>query len=795
MTTTNEKQVLKIFIVEDEFIVMENIKLDVKSFGYEIVGTASNGIDAIEGILREKPDLILMDINLKGSLSGIDIARRIKNENIPVVFITAYADEKTLETARSLGAYGFLIKPFQALDLKSSIEMAIGKSETLREIEDQKEYTDKKLLATKRNYKSIVENVSDLIYTTDNYGFIKYVNNAAASIVGYTADELIGMNIRNFVKGEFRKKIDSVYRMAHEGQEDNLYLEVPIITKDRNEIWVGQNINTIREDGRLVGFQGVARNIDNRIQFEEELIRAKEEAEETAKLKSQFLANMSHEIRTPLNGIVGIGKLLKETELNEKQSEYVKAIISSSNQLMGIVNNILDLSKLDAEKMVIEDNTFDFQELISGIEAIYEKRAGEKGVKFACIYDDYIPKYLIGDSIKINQILHNLIGNALKFTKDGSVLVTTYLSKQDENECVVGFKIADTGIGIPEDKLNDVFQAFVQSNSSTSREYGGTGLGLAIVDRLVKLLGGKIFLKSALNKGTTFTVEIPLKAANQAEIEASIKLPLHNEYNLSNTKVLLVEDNKVNQIVTSDLLKSQNCKVTICNNGQEALEEFIENDYDIILMDMQMPVMDGYTAMRIIRNDIQNEKRNVPIIALTAHAFQGELDKCKVSGATDYLSKPFEPTSLFSMMGRLLDLQTLGPAEIKSTSMKNEDPAEEEPLGIINFQQLSNFLNGNSDLMLTTLRALKESFEEDLPELNKLMNDRIRYDIKRTVHRIKPNFEMIGSNRLHRLCLEIENNEDIDENIQNLKVIINGIHAVVQSIDDFLENQENLLTN
>lgn len=795
MTTTNEKQVLKIFIVEDEFIVMENIKLDVKSFGYEIVGTASNGIDAIEGILREKPDLILMDINLKGSLSGIDIARRIKNENIPVVFITAYADEKTLETARSLGAYGFLIKPFQALDLKSSIEMAIGKSETLREIEDQKEYTDKKLLATKRNYKSIVENVSDLIYTTDNYGFIKYVNNAAASIVGYTADELIGMNIRNFVKGEFRKKIDSVYRMAHEGQEDNLYLEVPIITKDRKEIWVGQNINTIREDGRLVGFQGVARNIDNRIQFEEELIRAKEEAEETAKLKSQFLANMSHEIRTPLNGIVGIGKLLKETELNEKQSEYVKAIISSSNQLMGIVNNILDLSKLDAEKMVIEDNTFDFQELISGIEAIYEKRAGEKGVKFACIYDDYIPKYLIGDSIKINQILHNLIGNALKFTKDGSVLVTTYLSKQDENECVVGFKIADTGIGIPEDKLNDVFQAFVQSNSSTSREYGGTGLGLAIVDRLVKLLGGKIFLKSALNKGTTFTVEIPLKAANQAEIEASIKLPLHNEYNLSNTKVLLVEDNKVNQIVTSDLLKSQNCKVTICNNGQEAVEEFIENDYDIILMDMQMPVMDGYTAMRIIRNDIQNEKRNVPIIALTAHAFQGELDKCKVSGATDYLSKPFEPTSLFSMMGRLLDLQTLGPAEIKSTSMKNEDPAEEEPLGIINFQQLSNFLNGNSDLMLTTLRALKESFEEDLPELNKLMNDRIRYDIKRTVHRIKPNFEMIGSNRLHRLCLEIENNEDIDENIQNLKVIINGIHAVVQSIDDFLENQENLLTN
>lgn len=793
MTTTN-KQVLKIFIVEDEFIVMENIKLDVKSFGYEIVGTASNGIDAIEGILKEKPDLILMDINLKGSLSGIDVARRIKGESIPVVFITAYADEKTLETARSLGAYGFLIKPFQALDLKSSIEMAIGKSETLKEIEDQKETTDKKLIATKRNYKTIIENVSDLIYTTDNYGFIKYVNQAAAKIVGFTNNELIGMNIRNFVKGEYRKKIDSVYRLAHEGREENIYLEVPVITKDKKEIWVGQNITAIREDGRLIGFQGVARNIDNRIQFEEELIRAKEEAEETAKLKSQFLANMSHEIRTPLNGIVGIGKLLKDTELNEKQTEYVKAIISSSHQLMGIVNNILDLSKLDAEKMTVDLNTFDFQELISGIEAIYEKRAGEKGVKFACICDDYIPKYLIGDSIKINQILHNLIGNALKFTKDGSVLVTTYLKSQDENQCVVGFKISDTGIGIPEEKIHDVFQAFVQSNSSTSREFGGTGLGLAIVDRLVKLLGGTIELQSAMNKGTTFTVEIPLKSANQEEIEASIKLPDHNEYNLSGTRVLLVEDNKVNQIVTSDLLKSQNCKVEICNNGKEAVEEFIENDYDIILMDMQMPVMDGYTAMRIIRNEIQAEKRNVPIIALTAHAFQGELDKCKESGATDYMSKPFEPTSLFRLMGRLLQLKST-PSKGGNDRKQNEDNDDTENPGMINFQKLSSFLNGNTELMLTTLIALKESFEEDIPVLTSLKKDRIRYDIKRTVHRIKPNFEMIGSDELHKLCLKIEQNDDIDENIQDLEVIIKGIQLIVQSIDDFLQNQENLLTN
>lgn len=792
MTTTN-KQSLKLFIVEDEFIVMENIKLDVRSFGYEIVGTAANGIDAIEGILKEKPDLILMDINLKGSLSGIDVARRIKGENIPVVFITAYADEKTLETARSLGAYGFLIKPFQALDLKSAIEMAIGKSETLKQIEDQKETTDKKLLATRRNYKTIIENVSDLIYTTDNYGFIKYVNPAAASIVGFTSDELMGMNIRNFVKGEFRKKIDSIYRMAHEGKEENIYLEVPIITKDKTEIWVGQNITAIREDGRLVGFQGVARNIDNRIQFEEELIRAKEEAEETAKLKSQFLANMSHEIRTPLNGIVGISKLLKDTELDEKQTEYIKAIISSSHQLMGIVNNILDLSKLDAEKMSVDLNTFDIQELVSGIEAIYEKRAAEKGVKFACIHDDYIPKYLIGDSIKINQILHNLIGNALKFTKDGSVLVTTYLAKQDENDCVIGIKVSDTGIGIPEEKLKDVFQAFVQSNSSTSREYGGTGLGLAIVDRLIKLLGGSIQLKSATGKGTTFTVELPLKSASQDEIEKSIQLPTDDVFNLSGTRVLLAEDNKVNQIVTSDLLKSQNCTVEICNNGKEAVEEFIEHDYDIILMDMQMPVMDGYSAMKIIRNDIQVEKRNVPIIALTAHAFQGELDKCKDFGATDYMSKPFEPTSLFKLMGRLLNLKS-EPSVAQETESYTEqhDPSQQS---IIDYQKLSNFLNGNTDLMITTLLALKESFEEDLPILDSLRKNRIRYDIKRTVHRIKPNFEMIGSDQLHKLCLKIEQNEDIDENIEDLEVITNGIRLIVQSIDDFLQNQENLLTN
>ena len=390
----------------------------------------------------------------------------------------------------------------------------------------------------------------------------------------------------------------------------------------------------------------------------EDYSEAKEKAEESTKLKEAFLANMSHEIRTPMNAIIGFSDILSKGNLAEKEREYVNTIKSAGENLLTIINDILDISKIEAGMMTFEEHIFSVKEIFKSLEVMLMEKAKEKKLELSFNCDPGVPNNLLGDPTRLTQIIINLAGNAIKFTRKGSirVRVKVVMSKEDgvkeDGNTTLKFSVKDTGIGIPQDKLEQIFERFRQAESHITRKYGGTGLGLSIAKQLVELQGGTLTVKSEFNKGSLFSFRIPFKKSMEF-------LPVHEtpdkKYNikeLCNLNILLVEHNQLNVKLILSLFSEYNLKLHVAENGSVGIEKLKENNYDIILMDMEMPVMNGYEAATLIRNELKND---IPIIAMTAHAMAGEKERCLSLGMNDYISKPINANLLFE---KIYDLTT-----------------------------------------------------------------------------------------------------------------------------------------
>ncbi|RYU96287.1 PAS domain S-box protein [Emticicia agri] len=504
-----------------------------------------------------------------------------------------------------------------------------------------KKIWERKIMLSEERHRGFFEHSQGLMCTHDLKGRFLTVNPAGAQLLGYSAEEYLQKSLFDLVPAEYA---DVVKAYLHQIKEQG-YFKGLMKVQHRDgsfKTWMYNNILSELMDGEKYVI-GNAVDMTDRILMEKELIKAKVQAEQNAHAKDVFLANMSHEIRTPMNAIVGFANLLKDTLLNEEQAEYLSYIITSTENLLGIINDILDISKIESGHIVIEEIPFSIKEIVKTVRSILKNKATEKGLELDCRIDENIPEVLLGDPTRLNQILLNLANNAVKFTTSGSVNIIVEQNASTDTETTIAFKVVDTGIGIPQDKIDMIFDRFTQANSDTTRKFGGTGLGLSISKSLVELQNGELWVESVPDQGSTFAFTLTYKKVKD---EVSKNKNGNNILLVSDKKVhvLLVEDNILNQKLALRVLEKFGFTSDLAANGRIATEKVRDNRYDIILMDLQMPEMDGYQATTFIRNEL---KDTTPIMAMTAHSLVGEKDKCIEIGMNEYITKPFNQKELF----------------------------------------------------------------------------------------------------------------------------------------------------
>jgi PAS domain S-box-containing protein len=502
----------------------------------------------------------------------------------------------------------------------------------------------------------IIENALEGVLITDQNGSILQVNPSFTAITGYLPQEVIGKNPRILASGrhtpEFYQEMWRKIRL-----EGSWAGEIWNKRKNGDVFPEWMTISALADpSGNVTHYVSVFHDITESKHAEDELRNAKESAESASKVKTEFLANMSHEIRTPLNGILGMLQLLQTTTTDSEQEEYISTAIKTTNRLSGLLTDILDLSKIESNKLSLHESSFSFQELQQSVQELFTTAAAEKGLNLIFTIDENTPKSLIGDEARLRQVLFNLVGNAIKFTERGSISVNiTRVSPPDENPARILFSVRDTGIGIPLDRQQEVFEPFTQVDRSYVRRHQGAGLGLAIVRRIVSLLDGELSIDSIEDQGTTVRAVFPLKVPGTGRTRIAADKTSKSKQADRGLQVLLVEDEAINRITMARMLEKSGYSVATANDGHEGLLRAAERAFDIILMDIQMPEMDGIEATRRIRSGKANGvDPAVPIIALTAYAMSGDRERFLEAGMDSYVSKPVELEVLRQVMDSVL---------------------------------------------------------------------------------------------------------------------------------------------
>jgi PAS domain S-box-containing protein len=600
--------------------------------------------------------------------------------------------------------------------------------------------------------RSLIEASLDPLFTISLEGKITDMNNASVNIIGISRDNIIGTDFFGYFTDP--QKAREVYKEVF---EHGFVADYPLTIMDGKLTDVLFNGSVYKDDrGKVLGVVVVARDITDQKRIATELTEAivfaelatglaedaksKAEsatliAENAVKAKQQFLSNMSHEIRTPMNAIIGFTKVLLKTDLSAKQKEYLTAIKMSGDALIVLINDILDLAKVDSGKMTFEEIPFRMALSLSAMLHLFETKIREKNLDAVKDYDTNIPEVLVGDPVRLHQIILNLVSNAVKFTNHGKITVSAHLLNENEEKATIEFAVTDTGIGIPENKLEKIFENFQQASSGTSRLYGGTGLGLAIVKNLVEAQGGTISVKSIVDKGSTFSFILSFqKTAAEAESETELT-ELDTE--IKNLKVLVVEDIALNQLLMKTLLDDFGFECDIATNGRLAVEKLQIKAYDIVLMDLQMPEMNGFEATEYIRN-VLNLK--IPIIALTADVTTVDLAKCKSVGMNDYIAKPVDERLLYSKILGLVKKPSLSGYQGNEAKMASEN----KKFRCTDLDYLMHRTKSNPKLMLEMITAYLEQTPPLISAMQQSYQDRNWKSLYSAVHKMIPSFAIMG---------------------------------------------------
>ncbi|MEN9685514.1 MAG: Autoinducer 2 sensor kinase/phosphatase LuxQ [Bacteroidota bacterium] len=634
----------------------------------------------------------------------------------------------------------------------------------------EKKNIEEKLALNEKRYRDLFNYSQALICTHDLKGEILSVNPAICEALGYEEQEFKGKNLMDFLPEENKAIFQEHYLdiVIKEGKAKGVF---PIVSKSKRKLALLFQNFKVEEPGSDTYIIGFSQDITDRIKAEKELMLAKEATEKASKAKEIFLANMSHEIRTPMNGIMGISGLLEKTELSPKQKKYTKLIIESGNKLLHIVNDILDITKIESGHFSLESTSFDLADMIHSTLQAFQFRAEDNGIELS--FRNAIKKDTIveGDPYRLGQVLNNLIGNAIKFTREGSV--TLYAAQLADSDTMPNFefRVTDTGIGISEESLGSIFDQFTQASADITRKYGGTGLGLSICKSLIEMQGGSIKVESKLHEGTSFIVRIPYKLSNTDVIKDELE-KLGDYKKVVPKNILVAEDVPVNQLIARHLLEGWGHHVSIAENGKQAVQLVENTSFDLILMDIHMPEMNGLDATQIIRNLPDSRKAAIPIIAVTAAAFKDEIDRYRAAGMDDYITKPYTEEKLFEVIRKVLKLSQKEPIFKENLIEMIET---NQPEALYDLSGLESLGLADKDFLLQMITLFLNNTSADLEKLDIAVSENNMDSIFQLTHRMRSAIQSMGIQSVAEPIKKIEAHSKLKQHPEEIAALFQEV--------------------
>ncbi len=638
----------------------------------------------------------------------------------------------------------------------------------------EKHFIRERIRRSEEKYRGIMNNMELGLLEVDNDQIILRAYERFCNMLGYTEDELIGKQAADFLTPpEFWGVVDHQQDLRQQGLTGSY--ELQLMHKNGSRIWVLVSGVPIHDAyGKLVGSMGIHYDLTDRKLLEQELARAKTIADDARQAEKQFLANMSHEIRTPLNAIIGMSHLLFDTHPTRQQQEYIDILKTSADFLHSLISDLLDMTKIEAGRIEVHAQPFDMAGLLLATQKVFEMKLQQTPIEIEVMLDARIRGDYVGDELMLTQILTNLVGNAEKFTEKGRIQIIAKIRQEDDTTSWVEFSVSDTGIGIPEEKLDFVFQKFRQVNPQ-GHKHKGTGLGLAICKELVEIQGGTITVQSQVGRGSVFTFVLPFgKVSTSPNSSKSDKLSLSTPKKLSSGRVLVAEDNLMNQKYIGSLLTKWGVSYVLVADGRQAVDEAKKQAFDLILMDIQMPVMNGYEATLAIRS-AHGPNQQVPIIALTASAMLDHKDVALRAGMNDFLTKPFDPGQLLALLHEYI------PATGHEHLFEPETQLDQERL---------------EELYGTDSHSASEMFHlfltEVVPEfdtLSLLSGQQKWTEVASLIHRLKPNLGMVGLTRLEEKMSHIERNLTKDKRYDLVDIYCKEIAVSVHELLPLLDHE------
>ncbi|RYY17117.1 MAG: PAS domain-containing hybrid sensor histidine kinase/response regulator, partial [Chitinophagaceae bacterium] len=649
---------------------------------------------------------------------------------------------------------------------------------------------EEKIQRSEKRYRDLFNYSEALICTHDLHGRMLSLNPAICRLLEYSETEMAGRPISDFIPPEHRDNFQTQYMdpILRDGKCKGVFC---VISKSGQKIFLLYKNYKVEEEGMEPYIIGFSQDITDRVESEKELLLSKKITEESSRAKGVFLANMSHEIRTPMNGVLGFASLLVKTELNEQQRGYLKMIQESANNLLMIVNDVLDLEKILMGKLKFEHIDFPLAERIDMCVQTFTYKAEEKGIVLHSTVSLAPDISVIGDPHRLGQVLNNLISNAIKFTAKGSVTISAKVHETGDSSTWFEFAVTDTGIGIAPDKHSEIFEPFMQANTAVTRQYGGTGLGLSICRELIQLMGGKLYVESEPGKGSTFRFLLPFGISVYKPKNKDMSQEI-NYQSLGKRRILVAEDVELNQYLARHIMESWGFEVEIAVNGLEALRKVQESEYDLILMDIQMPEMDGMKATESIRALENKNISQIPIVALTANALKGDSEKYLAVGMNDYLSKPFDEPRLFQVISKNLNMArpqiaqsndvasavSAGNEAAAKNDMADPNPAVSEKL--YNLSMVEAISGGDQDFVKRMIQLFLDTMPEALNDIETATREQRWEPLSKLAHKLKSTIDSMGIENLKQLVRTIETNGKTGVNTGEIPILVQNLVATMK---------------